>query len=56
MWAVELGKDVQPDEIKGTLELGDQALLFSPNEEARPAMRIALQDIAKVRRLRGSPV
>ena len=25
VWAVELGKDVQPDEIKGTLELGDQA-------------------------------
>ena len=52
MWAVELGKDVEPDEIKGTLELSDQALLFSPDEEARPAMRIALHDIAKVRRLR----
>ena len=56
MWAVELGKDVQTDEIKGTLELSDQALLFSPNDEIRPAMRIALHDIAKVRRLRGSPV
>jgi hypothetical protein len=56
VWAVELGKDVHPDEIKGTLELGDQALLFSPNDEARPAIRIALHDIAKVRRLRGSPV
>src|SRR4030095_10045481 len=30
--------------------------LFSPNDEARPAIRIALHDIAKVRRLRGSPV
>ena len=56
MWAVELGRDVQPDEIKGTLELGDETLLFSPNDEARTAMRIALHDIAKVRRLRGSPV
>jgi hypothetical protein len=56
VWAVELGKDVHPDEIKGTLELGNQALLFSPNDEARPAIRIALHDIAKVRRLRGSPV
>ena len=56
MWAVELGRDVQPDEIKGTLELGDEILLFSPNDEARTAMRIALHDIAKVRRLRGSPV
>ena len=25
VWAVELGKGVQPDEIKGTLELGDEA-------------------------------
>jgi hypothetical protein len=56
VWAVELGKDVEPDEIKGTLELSDQALLFSPDEEARPMMRISLHDIAKVRRLRGSPV
>jgi hypothetical protein len=56
VWAVELGKDVQPDEIKGTLELGGDVLLFSPNDEARPAIRIALRDIAKVRRLRGSPV
>ncbi len=56
MWAVELGRDVQPDEIKGTLELGDEALLFSPNDETRPAIRIALHDVAKVRRLRGSPV
>jgi hypothetical protein len=56
VWAVELGKDVQPDEIKGTLELGEDVLLFSPNDEARPSIRIALHDIAKVRRLRGSPV
>lgn len=55
-WAVELGKDVRQDEIKGTLELGEDALLFSPNDETRPALRIALRDIGKVRRLRGSPV
>jgi hypothetical protein len=56
VWAVELGREVQPDEIRGTLELGDEALLFSPNDDARPAIRIALHDVAKVRRLRGSPV
>ena len=56
MWAVELGKDVEPDEIKGTLELSDAALLFTPLDEARPGVRIALTDILKVRRLRGSPV
>ena len=37
-------------------ELGDDLLLFSPNDEARPPIRIALHDVAKVRRLRGSPV
>ncbi len=36
VWAVELGKDVQPDETKGTLELAEQALLFTPNDDAAP--------------------
>ena len=55
-WAVELAKDVEPDEIKGTLELSGEALLFTPVDEARPGLRIALTDVVKVRRLRGSPV
>lgn len=55
-WAVELAKGVEPDEIKGTLKLSDAALLFTPLDEHRPALRIALTDILKVRRLRGSPV
>ena len=56
VWAVELARDVEPDEIKGTLELSDAALLFTPLDENRPGLRIALTDIIKVRRLRGSPV
>jgi hypothetical protein len=56
VWAVELAKDVEPDEIKGTLELSGAALLFTPLDEARPGLRIALTDIVKVHRLRGSPV
>ena len=56
MWAVELAKGVEPDEIKGTLELSDAALLFTPLDGARPGLRIALTDILNVRRLRGSPV
>jgi hypothetical protein len=56
VWAVELAKDVEPDEVKGTLELSDAALLFSPLDEALPGLRIPLSDIVKVRRLRGSPV
>jgi hypothetical protein len=56
VWAVELARGVEPDEIKGTLELSDAALLFSPLDEARPALRIPMTEILKVRRLRGSPV
>jgi len=56
VWAVELGKDVEPDETKGTLELASQALLFSPNDETRPAVRLPVSEIVKVRRLKGSPV
>jgi hypothetical protein len=56
VWAVELGKDVQPDETKGTLELAGQALLFTPNDDACPAVRLPVSEIVKVRRLRGSPV
>jgi hypothetical protein len=56
VWAVELAKGVEPDEIKGTLELSEAALLFTPLDETRPALRIGVTDIRKVRRLRGSPV
>ena len=56
VWAVELAKGVEPDEIKGTLELSDAALLFTPLDESRPSLRIPLTHILKVRRLRGSPV
>ena len=56
VWAVELAKDVEPDEIKGVLELGESALLFTPLDERTPGLRIPVGDIARVRRLRGSPV
>ena len=56
MWAVELAKEVEPDEVKGTLELSEAALLFTPLDETRPGLRIPLADIQKVRRLHGSPV
>jgi hypothetical protein len=55
-WAVELARGIEPNEVKGTLELSDAALLFTPLDEARPGLRIVLTDIQKVRRLRGSPV
>ena len=56
MWEVELGKPESPGEVKGTLELSDRNLIFTPRDEARSTVRIALDEIAKVKRLRGSPV
>ena len=56
VWAVELADERGPDEIKGTLELSGAALLFTPQDEALPGLRIPVADIVKVRRLRGSPV
>ena len=55
-WAVELGPQAAPDDVKGTLTLEDDALAFSPDEEAHPLVRIPLASISKVRRLRGTPV
>ena len=40
MWAVELAKDVDPNEIKGVLELSESALLFTPLDDRRPGKRI----------------
>ena len=40
---------------KGSLDLEDRTLVFEPADDA-PSRRIALTDIRKVRRLRGSPV
>lgn len=56
VWAVELEKDARLEEVKGTLRLAEDALVFAPREESRPEARIALEEIVKVRRLRGSPV
>ena len=57
VWAVELEKDARLEDVKGTLRLAEDALVFEPREEGRrPEARIALEEIVKVRRLRGSPV
>ena len=55
-WAVELGPQAAPDDVKGTLALEDDALTFSPADQAHPLARIPLASISKVRRLRGTPV
>lgn len=56
VWAVELGRGASLQEHKGTLSMSDDALLFAPRKEETPALRIPFGDVAKVKRLRGSPV
>jgi hypothetical protein len=56
VWEVELGKPGPSEELKGTLELSHRDLIFTPRDEARGNVKIPLDEIAKVKRLRGSPV
>jgi hypothetical protein len=56
VWVVELGRGADVAGVKGSLALAADALLFRPAEQDRPERRFALVEIAKVRRLRGSPV
>ncbi len=55
VWEVELGKQDSP-EVKGSLELATRELIFTPVDEARPTVKIPLDEIARIKRLRGSPV
>ncbi len=54
VWAVELGIG-PPVEREGTLSLDPEELRFEPSEPGR-AIALPLAAIARVRRLRGSPV
>lgn len=56
VWAVELEKEAALEEVRGTLQLEDGALVFTPRAEGRTVSRIPLSNVARVRRLRGSPV
>jgi hypothetical protein len=56
VWAVELGPETALDDTKGTLELEGDALVFTPAVEGRGGIRIPLEQISRIRRLRGSPV
>ena len=55
VWAVELGQGTSMEERRGTLSLDDASLRFEPDGETRETC-IALAEIRRVRRLRGSPV
>ena len=56
VWAVELGLSSALEEIKGSLSLTSDALVFTPRDDGRQPERFPLAEISKARRLRGSPV
>jgi hypothetical protein len=56
VWAVELTLDAPLEEVKGSLTLEPDALVFTPNDVNRAERRLSLSGLIKVHRLRGSPV
>lgn len=56
VWAVELASGSRPEEVRGSLALEPEALVFTPRGEQRSERRYPLAEIERARRLRGSPV
>ena len=55
VWMVALGRTPMV-EIVGELRLDGDGLLFTPRNEETPATRLRFDSVAKIVRLRGSPV
>ena len=56
VWAVELQPGSRLDEVQGSLALETEALVFTPREGHGSERRYPLAEVARARRLRGSPV
>jgi hypothetical protein len=56
VWAVELSRGASLEERKGTLSVSQDAVVFAPKKEEASPLRIPFGHVAKVKRLRGSPV
>jgi hypothetical protein len=56
VWAVDLTAGVSTKDHPGFLSLDAATLRFEPSKEGEPTLTIALVEITRVRRLRGSPV
>ena len=56
VWAVELEPSSRLEEVQGSLALETDALVFTPREGHGSERRYPLAEIARARRLRGSPV
>ena len=54
VWMVALGRS--PDEMVGELRLESDGVVFTPRSEGTPVTRLRFEGIAKIARLRGSPV
>ena len=54
VWAVELEPGSRLEEVQGSLTLETKALVFTPREGSE--RRYPLAEVARARRLRGSPV
>jgi hypothetical protein len=55
VWMVPLGRTPMV-EIVGELRLDEHGLMFTPRNEETPATHLRFETVAKITRLRGSPV
>lgn len=56
VWRVELNAGSSLEEVKGSLSLAGDALVFTVEDDPGPGRRYPLREVARARRLRGSPV
>jgi hypothetical protein len=56
VWAVDLVPGVVAEEVRGSLALASDALVFTPKDERVAERRYPLGRVLRARRLRGSPV
>jgi hypothetical protein len=56
VWVVPLVPRASMQGVKGSLTITDEALAFTPADDADDVRRWALVEVTRVRRLRGSPV
>lgn len=56
VWMVHLERGQADKDVKGTLGLDDQGLLFSEDKAEGPPARLTFDSIRRARRIRGSPV
>ncbi|HSJ49686.1 MAG TPA: hypothetical protein VLA90_00165 [Actinomycetota bacterium] len=56
VWRVELDAGGSFDEVRGSLSLSDDAVVFTPRDDPDRGRRYPLREVERVRRLLGSPV